>query len=207
MRRRWDATTILGILAVLFGVAWLIGALGAVHVSVEAVVAVGLMLLGAALVVTGRTDWSLSRRSWPVWLGAGMIVVLIVTSSTFGVGNAISHMSFGNQSFAPTGSQTINGGFGNLTVDLSKVPSGSIVSINSIAGETHVKVPKNATVHTNAHVAAGQICGTAVNQSSGLAASSTTTHGSDANVIDLNIHQVFGQVVVGDNNCTHGSGQ
>jgi hypothetical protein len=66
---------------VLFGVAWLIGATGALHVSIEGVVAVGLMLLGASLVVTGRTDWSLSRRSWPVWLGAALIAVLVATSA------------------------------------------------------------------------------------------------------------------------------
>ncbi len=85
-------------LAVLFGVAWLIGATGVLHVSIEAVVAVGLMLLGASLVVTGRTDWSLSRRSWPVWLGVGLIALLVATSSTFGIGNAFSSVSFGNKS-------------------------------------------------------------------------------------------------------------
>ena len=97
VRHRWDATTVLGLLAVLFGVAWLIGATGALHLSVEGVVAIGLMVLGAALVVTGRTDWSLSRRSWPMWLGAALIVLLIATSSTFGLGGALSSVSFGEQ--------------------------------------------------------------------------------------------------------------
>lgn len=193
-----------GILAVLFGVAWLVSAIGAVHVSVEAVVALGLMLLGAALVVTGRTDWSLSRRSWPVWLGAGMILVLIVTSSSFGVGNAISHMSFGNQSIAPIGSQTINGGFGNLTVDLSNVKPGSTLNIDSIAGETIINNPPQ-NLRVDAHVAAGQICGAALpNQSSGLGVS-VSTGSQSVSTIDLNIHQVFGQVVVGKNNCKSGS--
>ena len=101
VRHRWDATTVAGLLAVLFGVAWLIGATSVLHVSIEAVVAIGLMLLGASLVVTGRTDWSLSRRSWPVWLGIGLIGVLVVTSSAFGLGGALDSVSFGNKTVRP----------------------------------------------------------------------------------------------------------
>jgi len=201
VRRRWDATTVIGILAVLFGVAWLLGVIHAVHLSVEAVVATALMLLGAALVITGRTDWSLSRRSWPVWLGGAMIVVLIATSSTFGVGSGIS---FGNTLAHPTSSGTIHGGFGNLTVDATNLTPGSTVDIQSIAGQTYVKnVPSDATVQVNAHVFAGQICVNGQNMSSGVSAATSTAYGTTGpDELTFNIHQAFGQVFVGNQNCS-----
>ena len=150
VRHRWDASTVAGLLAVLFGVAWLIGATGVLHVSIEAVVAIGLMLLGASLVVTGRTDWSLSRRSWPVWLGIGLIGVLVATSSTFGLGGALDSVSFGNKTVTAQGgalpSGTVHGGFGNLVVDLSHATKAGTVKVVSVAGNTTVQVPANATV-------------------------------------------------------------
>src|SRR5262249_23213984 len=83
VRRRWDASVLAALLIVMFGVAWLIGGLGALHLSTEAVLAAGLMLLGAALVVTARTDWSLSRHAWPIMLGGALVIGLLATSSTF----------------------------------------------------------------------------------------------------------------------------
>jgi hypothetical protein len=206
VRRRWDATTVIGILAVLFGVAWLLGATHAVHVSVEAVVAVGLMLLGAALVITGRTDWSLSRRSWPVWLGAAMIVVLIATSSTFGVSN----ISFGDQTVTAAGSttQTVHGGFGNVTVHANQLAGGDTLNIQSIAGNTFVdSLPTDATVQVNAHVFAGQICVNGQNVDSGVGAATNRTvppTGPSTGTVTLNIHQTFGQVLVGSRGCAGG---
>jgi hypothetical protein len=202
VRRRWDATTIIGILAVLFGVAWLLGATRAVHVSVEAVVAIGLMLLGAAVVITGRTDWSLSRRSWPVWLGAAMILVLIATSSTFGVTNAFS---FGNTGAQPSQSGTIHGGFGNVTVNASHLTPGDTVKIQSVAGQTFVNsLPAGDTIQVNAHVFAGQICVNGQSVSSGIGASTNQTLPGTGTPITLDIHQVFGQVMVGSPGCAGG---
>jgi hypothetical protein len=212
VRRRWDATTVIGILAVLFGVAWLLGATHAVHVSVEAVVALGLMLLGAALVITGRTDWSLSRRSWPVWLGAAMIVVLIATSSTFGVGSAIDNLSFGNTNATATGAttQTIHGGFGDLTVDAHQLAPGDTLNLQSIAGNTYVtNLPQDETVQVNAHVFAGQICVHGHDAGSGIGASTNQTlppasGGQGAGTVTLDIHQAFGQVFVAGQGCAGG---
>ena len=108
------------------------------------------MLLGASLVVTGRTDWSLSRRSWPVWLGAALVGVLVATSSTFGLGGALDSVTFGNKSVSaqagalPTG--TVHGGFGNLVVDLSTATASGTVKVVSVAGNTTVKVPADAAV-------------------------------------------------------------
>ena len=209
VKRRWDATTVLGLLAVLFGVAWLLGALGATHVSVEGVVALGLMLLGAALVVTGRTDWSLSRRSWPVWLGAGLIVVLIATSTTFGIAGALDHLSFGNQSPTVTElkGQTVYGGFGNLTV---KVPDGAAgtLKVEGIAGNSTLQLPADAYVTVQSHVTAGQICINGQDVGDGVGAQHTQVigHGFGPPPVTIDVHQMFGQIIVaspGFHGCSH----
>lgn len=204
MRHRWDATTVAGMLAVLFGVAWLISALGVWHLSVEAVVALGLMLLGASLVVTGRTDWSLSRRSWPVWLGAGLIVVLVATSTTFGIGGALNSVSFGNTSVTPTTPGKIHGGFGNLTVDASHMTPGTY-NITSIAGQTTVKnIPPNDHVYINARVVGGQICITGRDAGNGLGVHvHQDLNPAGAQTITLDVRQVFGQVQIGSTGGCH----
>jgi hypothetical protein len=182
-------------LVVLFGVAWLVGAVGAAHVSIEAVVALGLMLLGAAMVITGRTDWSLSRRSWPVWLGAGLILVLVATSSTFGVGGAVSSVHFGdmNPGVSSEGGK-IHGGFGKLTVDAGVLAAGRTLQVDSVAGQTIVYVPRGTAV--NARVLAGQICVNGSDKGDGVGASANVpiNTGGDRRVVD--IHQVFGQILV-----------
>lgn len=211
VRHRWDASTVAGLLAVLFGVAWLIGATSILHVSIEAVVAVGLMLLGASLVVTGRTDWSLSRRSWPVWLGIGLIGVLVVTSSAFGLGGALDSVSFGNKTVTsqggalPTG--TVHGGFGNLIVDLSTADKAGSVKVVSVAGDTTVNLPSTATVDVDARVVGGQICLNGRDVSDGLGAQyhadvppSRSTTGP-AQTITLHVHQVFGQILINGTGC------
>jgi len=216
VRRRWDASTVLGLLAVLFGVAWLLGAVHAVHVSVEAVVAIGLMLLGASLIVTGRTDWSLSRRSWPVWMGAGMIALLVATSSTFGIGGALQDISFGGMSHTPLAGQTVHGGFGSLTVDASKLSRGGNLTIDSVAGQISVtKLPPHSAVTVNARVLAGQICVNGKTSSNGVGASTSNDTFTTANAapgavasnrspptITLNVHEVFGQIVIGTPGCS-----
>jgi hypothetical protein len=202
VRRRWDATTVIGLLAVLFGVAWLLGALGAIHVSIEGVVAVGLMLLGASLIITGRTDWSLSRRTWPMWLGAGLVAVLVATSSTFGIGNALQSVQFGNMSSTPPTGATVHGGFGNLTVQASHMVGGDTVHIDSVAGNTVVtELPKLVPVHVNARVLAGQICVFGHNAGNGVGANTNQTvtpSGASGTPITLDVHQVFGQISIGD---------
>lgn len=201
-----------GLLAVLFGTAWLIGALGVLHVSIEAVVAIGLMLLGASLVVTGRTDWSLSRRSWPVWLGVGLIAALVATSSTFGLGGALDSVSFGNKSVSsqagalPAG--TVHGGFGNLMVDLSSATGSGTVKVVSVAGNTTVEVPTSATVRVDARVVAGRICVGGRDVADGVGAQyhgqyhdGQPSSGATTSSVVLDVHQVFGQILVGGQGC------
>ncbi|HLY81398.1 MAG TPA: DUF308 domain-containing protein, partial [Acidimicrobiales bacterium] len=85
-RHRRDSSALLGLLAVVFGLAWLAAGSHLLRVSGEAVLAVALMVLGAATVITARTDWALSRRKWPIWLGAGLVIVLIGTWTSPGFG-------------------------------------------------------------------------------------------------------------------------
>jgi hypothetical protein len=200
---------VLGLLAVLFGVAWLIGATGILHVSIEGVAAVGLMLLGASLVVTGRTDWSLSRRSWPVWLGAALIVVLVATSTTFGLGGTLSSVSFGNRTVAAAPASTVHGGFGDLTVNLPPITHNNTIKVVSVAGRIIINRPANGSpynVTVKARVFGGQICVDGRNAASGVSAQNQQhlTVGSATSTsptLTVDVHQVFGQILIGDQGC------
>jgi hypothetical protein len=209
---------VLGLLAVLFGVAWLLGAVHALHISVAAILAVGLMLLGASLIVTGRTDWSLSRKSWPVWLGAGMVVALVATSSAFGIDGALQDVSFGTMNRTATANHTVHGGFGNLVVDASNLTAGDTLIVDSVAGQTTIHLPPNTGVTVDARVLAGQICVNGRNASdgvgasvsrhittplpNGLPASGSNTLAASGAPITVNVHQVFGQIDVGFAGCS-----
>ncbi|HUE58529.1 MAG TPA: hypothetical protein VMO88_03015 [Acidimicrobiales bacterium] len=208
VRRRWDGTTVFGMLAVLFGVASLLSALHAIHVSTEGVVAVGLMLLGAAMIVTGRTDWSLSRRSWPVWLGLGLIVVLIATSSTFGVGSGVRNISFGDKTVLVSHpGQQVNGGFGTLTVDAAHLTNGGHVTVTNVAGNVRIiNLPSHFQTNLDAKMAAGQICANGRHQSDGVGASThlqipASDPGAPLGTLTLDVHESFGQITVGKPGC------
>jgi hypothetical protein len=213
VRHRWDSTTVLGLLAVLFGVAWLIGATGVLHVSVEAVVAIGLMLLGASLVVTGRTDWSLSRRSWPVWLGVVLIGVLVIASASFGLGGALNSVSFGNKTVTATPGSTVHGGFGDLTVNLpSSIDSSNTIKVVSVAGRILVdppapvaSLPYNVVVKTR--VLGGQICVNGTDAAHGVGAQNQQqlkpgNPQPGKPTLTLDVHQVFGQILVAGQGCS-----
>jgi hypothetical protein len=204
VRHRWDATTVIGALAVVFGVAWLLDAVHAAHISVEGAVAVGLMVLGAAMIVTGRTDWSLSRRSWPVFAGAALILVLVATSNTFGAGAGSSGLSFGNENVASVQpGQTIRGGFGNLTVNASNLTAGQKVTIQNIAGDVRVTLPAGPPARINARVLAGVICVNGRDVGNGMGASvSQTLAGTAAGPpVVVDVHEASGQIIVGPGGC------
>lgn len=206
-------------LALLFGTAWVLGAVGAVHVPVEAVVAVGLMLLGGAIVLTARTDWSLSRRSWPVWLGALLLVVLVATSATFGVEGSLRHVSFGTMNAVARPDGTVYGGLGDLTVDARALRPGDHLTIQSVAGDTVVDPPPGAPLLVDVRLLGGQICiaGRDVADGAGarfdqLVAAPTTgpaagTGATSAaypsgSAVLINVHQMAGRVQIGGPGCT-----
>ena len=203
VRHRWDSTTIIGALAVVFGVAWLLDAVSAAHISVEGAVAVGLMLLGAAMIVTGRTDWSLSRRAWPVFAGGALILVLIATSSTFGAGSG-SAMSFGNRTVPIVQpGETIQGGFGNLDVNASTLVAGQSITVKNIAGNIRITPPPGLPVEVHAKVLAGEICVNGRNVGSGVDASANVpiAGASPGPPVVINAHEASGQVIVGARGC------
>lgn len=203
VRRRWDAPVLGGILVALFGVAWVAGALGATPVPAEAVLAAGLMLLGAVLIVTARTDWSLSRHAWPVVLGVVLVGVLFSISASFGVAGAISHLSFGDMRPAPPlRSGTVYGGVGRLTVDAARLADGSTLDVRTIAGETDVSLPTKGTVTVVAHVLAGRVCVDGHDYANGVGASAGPLQmGAGAPDVTIDIHQLAGQVSVGGGAC------
>ena len=202
IRRRWDASTVFGILVVLFGFAWLLSAVHAIHVSVEGVVAVGLMLLGASMIVTGRTDWSLSRKSWPVWLGLGLVLILFATSTTFGAGSTLRNISFGDRNVPATRPvQNISGGFGTLTVDGRNLPQGARLNVASIAGSIKILLPANTPVHLHARVLGGQICFFGQSLDDGVAASADHAPTLPGEPVTVDVHEVFGEINVGGVPC------
>ena len=205
VRRRWDASILAALLVVVFGATWLIGGLGLVHLSTEAVLAAGLMLLGAALIVTARTDWSLSRHAWPVALGAVLVVGLFATSSTFGVTGALSHLSVGSMHGSATSDKTVYGGVGELTVDARNARPGAVVNVQSVVGETFVEVPLNADLTVQAKVLAGQVCIDGHSYSSGIGASTGSVHIGPGGglALTVNAHQVAGVIEIGTKGCGH----
>ena len=198
----------LGAVAVVFGIAWLLDTLHVAHISVEAAVAAALMVLGAAMIVTGRTDWSLSRRAWPVFAGVGLILVLIATSTTFGVVSGSGMASFGNRSVTiRTPGQTVQGGFGNMNVDASGLTAGGSLTIANVAGVVRVSLPEGVAAHIDARILAGQVCiagqnagnGVDVNAHRDLAGTSGSTSGP---AVSLNVHEVSGEVLIGAGGCS-----
>lgn len=199
VRRRWDALVLTGILVAVFGVAWILSITGAVGVSLEAVLAAGLMLLGASLVVTGRTDWSLSRHAWPVWIGLALVVGLLATSTSYGVSGALSHLSVGKMSATANGTGTVYGGFGQLTVDARKAKHGSVITVENVAGQTVIEPPNDAVI--NGRVLAGEICLGGNRRAAGVAASQSSSPAGPGEVT-INIHQVAGQITVEGATCS-----
>ena len=198
VRRRWDGTTIFATLVVLFGFAWLLSAVHAIHVSVEGVVAVGLMLLGAAMIVTGRTDWSLSRKSWPVWFGLGLIVVLLATSTAFGAGSTLRNISFGDRNVSVArANQNVSGGFGTLTINATS--DVRHITVSNIAGEIKILPPTGTAINLHAHVVAGQICFYGHDIGSGVGA--TGDHSVSGSTLTINAHELFGEIKVGGTPC------
>ncbi|HET6874596.1 MAG TPA: hypothetical protein VFH70_07450 [Acidimicrobiales bacterium] len=207
IRRHWDASAILAMLAVLFGTAWLLSAVGVLTLSAEAVMAAGLMLLGAALVVTARTDWGMSRHAWPVFLGGALIIGLFATSSTFGVDGAISHMKVGDATVTPAGTGSYYGGVGKLTVDAGSAPPGAVINVESVAGQTVIThLPPGETVDVSARVFAGEIClGPQSASGVGASAGPVTVQQGTGVPVTITVHQTAGQIDVAGQGCGRNS--
>ena len=203
VRRKWDAVTVVGLLAVLFGVAWLLGGVGAFNVPIEGVLAVGLMVLGAAVIITARTDWSLSRHAWPVLLGLVLLVAVVATSSGLGVPGALRHASFGNMTRTAAAGKTVYGGFGTLTVDTSKIKAGDTFTVESDAGQTTIKTAPSTPLLVHAQVLGGQVCVDGKRLADGVDARVDEQFGGQpgARVVVVNVRQLFGQIIIDGQGC------
>jgi hypothetical protein len=121
LRHRHDSSTVLGLVALILGLSWLAAATHLLAVPWKAAVAVALMVLGAAMVVTARTDWALSRRAWPMLLGVLLVAILALGTASISWPSVGSHdWSWTSWSAVPA---TVNGGVGTTTVDLRPLPS------------------------------------------------------------------------------------
>jgi hypothetical protein len=122
IRHKHDGSTLVSLLLVLAGLAWLVSETHLFNVSLEAVLAVALAILGAGMVVTARTDWNLSRRSWPVWIGAALLVVLLAASNSNRIDAGLSSLNFGPSNFSPTtwtsAKTSVDNFAGPISVDL-----------------------------------------------------------------------------------------
>jgi lysylphosphatidylglycerol synthetase-like protein (DUF2156 family) len=164
LRHRHDGSTLLGLLAVVFGLAWLAAGTHLAHLSTEAVVAVALMVLGAGTVVTARTDWALSRRSWPMLGGAALAVALLVSTTSPNLPVGFHHLEFGSRTIAPATwaevPTTVHAGFGATVIDLSNLgppPQPTTLSADSAAGRLQINVPADLAVVVDAELSGGRI--------------------------------------------------
>jgi Cell wall-active antibiotics response 4TMS YvqF len=164
LRHRHDGSALLGLLAVVFGLAWLAAGTHILQLSAEGVLAVALMIVGATTVITARTDWALSRRAWPVLLGAGLVFALIVASVSPRFPGDIRHLRIGPKSmvFASWSEvpPNIDGYLGRTVVDFSGLPqppTNETVQISGGVGPLVVVIPSNIHVLLHARVGFGSI--------------------------------------------------
>jgi hypothetical protein len=165
LRHRHDGTTLLGLLAVVFGLAWLVAGTHVAHVSTEAVIAIALMVLGGAMVVTARTDWALSRRTWPLIGGGALALALLALSASPSLPVGFRHLEVGSRTItASTWAQvpsSVHGGFGRTVLDLTRIEeplaAPRTVVVDGAAGRLEIDLPPNLKVILDASTVAGEI--------------------------------------------------
>ncbi|GAC1477723.1 MAG: hypothetical protein NVS1B12_13310 [Acidimicrobiales bacterium] len=130
--------------------------------------AVVLTLIGAAMVLTARTDWALSRRAWPVLVGAVVLALLLVNTNGGAIQERLSTLQFGPQDRTITtwadAATPINNFAGPVTVDLvSLTPQptdgNETLRINATAGPIDLTVPAHPAyhLHVRAHSTFGPV--------------------------------------------------
>jgi hypothetical protein len=197
------------LLLVILGLAWLASETGVFTISLEAALAMLLAVLGAVMVVTARTDWSLSRRHWPVWLGMGLLVVLLVSANGNAISSGLSSLHFGpvDRTFTtwPTGRTDVSNLAGPIEVDLRSLTAAGTahdetVRIRNTFGPIDVELPANApqtyTIHVNAHTAFGPLSVPGTPSSGGTFSNGSANWGSGKPTITLDIRNAFGPVDV-----------
>jgi len=196
IRHRKDGSTLLSLLLVLAGLAWLASASGVFNVSLEAVLATVLAIIGAAMVLTARTDWGLSRKSWPAWLGAGLLAVLLVSANGSVISNSISSLHFGPVTTSPKSTDPISDFAGPIKLNLGNLAtptSPASLVVRDTFGPVGIVVPTWAGaphVIVDAHTVFGP-----VNLPTG-SGSSTYDNGGKGPAITVKVNDIFGPINV-----------
>ena len=185
----------------LVGLAWLGSVTGIVSLSLETVLAAVLVVLGAAMVVTARTDWSLSRRHWPVWLG---IIVLVLVMVSAGSAGGLSRLHFGPTtvpvSAADVGSPITNfAGPINVTLPPTPPRNGATLKVHDVFGPISVTVPAHVTyqVDVDARSRFGPVTVGGAPSGRGMFSHKTATIGATSGpTLHLEVVDVFGPVTV-----------
>lgn len=204
VRHRHDGTTLIGLLAVVFGLAWLATGTHLASVSTEAVLAIALMVVGATTVVTARTDWALSGRAWPIVAGVAAVVALLAISAAPGLPVGFRHLRIGSRRVTPTAwgqvPASIHGGIGQTIVDLTRLPvpllAARSLAIDDAAGRIDIELP-DIPVQGMVHVQAGRIllegvASAGVGRSISLALNPLASGAP----LTLNVQGGFGEVLV-----------
>jgi hypothetical protein len=215
LRHKRDGSTLLSLLLVLVGLAWLVSQTKLFNVSFEAVLAATLALLGAGMVVTARTDWSLSRKAWPAWVGCCLFVMLLIVANSGAIGHSFDSMTFGPVTTKPAtwaaATGTVSDFAGPITVDLTQLPAtlpgNQTLTVHDTFGPVTVDLPAHPTyhVHVNARVVGGSVTwpADATTQTSGHSHHIADINPSGTPTLTIDAQTVFGPITASD---TSGSG-
>ncbi|HEX9549191.1 MAG TPA: LiaF domain-containing protein [Acidimicrobiales bacterium] len=152
-----------GFLLIAFGVLWFLEGSGLLGLSVESLLSIFLIALGAGLLLTARQG---GRARLPIILGAVTILVLIGNSPSLHLPSMGS--GFGSQRFQPLTAADVRsqyrGGVGEFTLDLTQLHGADLnrtVEINVGVGHVRVLVPPETDVNVQANFGVGQlrVCG------------------------------------------------
>jgi predicted membrane protein len=204
LRHRKDSSTLLSLLLVTVGLAWLFSETGIYTVSLEAVLAVCLAIVGVAMVITARTDWSLSRKHWPMWLGIGLLVVLLASTDGSAIGSGLASLHFGPIDTAPTSwaSATYSNLAGPLDVDLSHLPAGpdaKTIRVQNTFGPIRVTLPaapKGYQIDVDARTTFGPVTVPGQATSAGTFSHQTYATQGRGPVLHVDVRDSFGPVIV-----------
>jgi hypothetical protein len=148
-----------GALLVLFGIGWLVEALGVADVPWDVVLPVALIALGAVVVVNGR-----GGRSQGGLIALGLVLTVVLT-----VGSAIDVPltgGVGDRTFRPATLSVLRSDYGlaigQLDLDLRDLPrsgldASRVVHVHLGIGQVVVHVRSGALIVVRAHAEAGQV--------------------------------------------------
>lgn len=196
VRHRRDSGLLLAALALATAVLSLLVITGTLHAAAETSLATCLVILGAAMVVTARTDWSLSRHVWPLLLGLALVGLVVSVSAVPGARRSVGDVRFVASPDQPVPA-VISTGVGDLNVDLRALPAGvHDVTIEGLAGASRVALPAGRPVDLDAHLDGGQISVNGVAVRSGPFVREHQHFGPPGHDVVIDVSENFGTIEV-----------